>query len=98
MLRPHGYVTVYGERGLIEHDSITCGHCNRIVFVKPGSASTVYVLPQLTGPPLETPGAMCHVCMRAVCLSCHEEGRCLPLERRIEQMEARGRMLKAAGV
>lgn len=97
MLRPQGYVSVVGF-SQIEHDTITCGHCNQIVLVKPGSASTVYVLPQMDAPPKEEPGAMCRQCMRPVCLTCHAHGRCLPLELRIEQMEARGRLLKAVGV
>ena len=96
MLRPHGQATVFGDR-IVEHDTITCGHCNGIVLVKPGTASTVYVLPQRVGPPKEEPGAACRVCMRSVCLTCHADGRCTPLERRIEEMEARGRFRAGVG-
>lgn len=98
MRRPQGYATVVGESVFIEHDSISCGHCNQIVFVKPGMGSTVYVFPQLEGPAKEEAGAMCRQCMRAICLTCYAKGRCLPLERRIEQMEAKGRRLKAMGL
>lgn len=98
MLRPQGQITVTGEDTLLERDTLSCGHCTAIVMVKPGTFATTYYLPNLIGPPTEVPGAMCRVCMRPVCLTCHGEGRCLPFERRIEQMEARGRMLRSAGL
>ena len=92
----HGYAMVSGpDVKLKEYDTATCGHCNRIVFTKAGSASTVYLFPQMFGPPKEEAGAMCRVCMRAVCLTWHDDGNCVVLERRLEAMEARGRFLKA---
>lgn len=97
MRRPQGYAQVIGV-GVVEHDSITCGHCSRIVLVKPGTAATVYVLPQMQGPAKEEPGAMCRVCMRHVCLKCHAHGHCAPLEKQIEQMEARGRFFQSVGL
>lgn len=87
MLRPQGQVTVVSPYTIIERDTCVCGHCNTIILVKPLTASTVYLFPQVHGPDKEEPGACCRVCMRAVCLRCHDDGRCLPLERRIEQME-----------
>jgi hypothetical protein len=106
MLRPQGYVTVTDDR-MVERDSITCGHCNQIVIVKPGSAATTYIIQTLHIDPItrhptivnqEEPGAFCRNCMRAICLTCHDAGVCTPLMRRIEQMEARGRMLAAVGL
>lgn len=93
MRRPQGYLSVVGAT-TIELDTATCGHCNQIVMVKPGSFATTYLVADGLHPLKEEPGAMCKVCMRAVCLSCHAVGRCTPLERRIEQMEARGRFLQ----
>jgi hypothetical protein len=99
MRRPQGYATIVSpDHPVIERDSVTCGHCNVVVLVKPGTGATTYLFPQTQGPDTEAPGAMCRVCMRAVCLRCHADGRCMPLEQRIEQMEARDRMLKAAGI
>lgn len=98
MRRPQGYVQVVGGVSEREFDTVTCGHCNQIVLVKPGTALTTYLLPHAVGPHTEEPGACCRVCMRAVCLTCHADGRCTPLERRIEQMEARGRFLSAVGL
>jgi hypothetical protein len=87
VLKPQGYVVVVGGWQDLEFDSITCGHCNQVVLVKAGTASTVYVIPQLCGPAKEEPGAHCRTCDKAVCLKCHDDGRCTPLMRRIEAME-----------
>lgn len=94
MLKPQGFVSVIGY-DVLERDTITCGHCNQIVMVKPGSATTVYYIPQLVGPPKEEPGAGCYTCGKPICLTCYDEGRCTPLERRIEQMEVQGLRNKA---
>jgi hypothetical protein len=97
--RPQGYATFSSpDAPVVERDTAVCGHCNRIVFVKPGTALTTYLIPQLNGPDKEAPGAMCRQCMRQVCLPCHAQGRCTPLERRLERMEARGRFLKSVGL
>jgi len=96
MLKPQGYgVISYEDGARVEHDTISCGHCNQVVIVKPGTAATVYLIPQFLGPDREEPGAFCRQCMSPVCLRCHADGRCLPLMRRIEAMEARGRMFAA---
>lgn len=98
MRKPQGYATVTGDFSIKEFDTISCGHCNRVVMVKPGTGSTVYLFPQLIGPMKEEAGASCRVCMTAVCLKCHDLGSCLPLERKIEEMEARGRMWESMGL
>jgi hypothetical protein len=98
MLRPQGYVTLAApDAPLVERDTITCGHCQRIIFTKPGSVATTYLLPgRLPSDPWrEEPGAGCRVCMRAICLHCHDQGRCTPFERRIEAMEGNRRAIEA---
>ena len=100
MLKPHGYVTVVSDRQQ-SFDSVTCGHCNQIVLTKPATASTVYLVPDpdnRLGPMKEEPGAMCRQCMRAICLQCYADGRCTPLMKRIEAMEAKGRMMAKMGL
>jgi hypothetical protein len=87
MLKPQGYVTVFGDFRTQEFDTISCGHCGLVVHVKPGTASTVYVFPQMDGPPKEEMGAHCRICDTAVCLTCHHVGTCTPRMRRIEAME-----------
>lgn len=104
MRNPQGYVQIVGDAtktlGVTNHegDSITCGHCNVVVLVKPGFGPTVYLYPQMDGTVKEEAGAFCRVCMKPVCLRCHAKGHCTPLMRRIERMEARSRFLAQVGV
>lgn len=104
MLRPQGYATwTDPDAPLVERDTATCGHCNCIVHVKPGTASTVYLLPPPVGAPIgapwtEAPGAGCFICGKPVCLACYADGRCRPWERQLERMEARDRLRRAVGV
>lgn len=98
MRQPGGYVTIVEpDRPLVELDTCGCGHCGATIFTKAGSASTVYLIPTRTpGHYIEEPGAFCRVCMRSVCLPCHEIGTCTPFERQLEIAERRGRLLRAA--
>jgi len=92
------YTTREQDRPLAEYDTTTCGHCQRVIFVKPATACTTYlIVDRATNRFREEPGAFCRVCMQAVCLTCHADGRCTPWERRIEAMEARGRFLQQVG-
>lgn len=104
MFRPQGYITLVGDAPLIERDSISCGHCNQIVMVKPGTVATVYLSTRLHVDPVthvasmvtsEQDGAHCKVCDKAICLACYAKRVCAPLLKRIEQMEARGRLRQA---
>lgn len=96
MRRPQGYVTITGPARTVEYDTASCGHCQRILFTKPGTAATTYLLPGATPdqPWREAPGACCRCCMRPVCLACHAHGRCTPFEARIEAMEGKRRRLQ----
>lgn len=111
MLRPQGQMVVQDpDRPILERDTITCGHCQRIVFVKPGTASTVYLIPAKPKDVTdldainrydEQPGAFCRVCMRAVCLHCHDLGTCRPAEKFLEDIEKAGRrdqFLRSLGI
>lgn len=92
-----GYVTITDpDKPLFERDTITCGHCQKIVFVKPGTACTVYLIPirpkdehdlEVIGRYLEEAGAFCAVCQRPICLPCHDVGTCRTWEQLIESME-----------
>jgi len=88
MRLPRGYATIADPlASLQEYDTTLCGHCGKVIFVKPGTVSTVYLIPQRIGGFKEEPGAGCRVCMSSVCLPCHDRGTCTPLERKIAQME-----------
>ena len=89
-MRHQGYVTIVDpDRPLFERDTTSCGHCQRVIFLKPGSGVTVYLIPHRDGRWTEESGAFCRVCMRPVCLVCHDKGTCTPIEKQLEQMEAR---------
>jgi len=97
MLRPGGYSVLNDpDRPLAEADTITCGHCQRVVFIKPGLGATVYLIySPTTGLWTEEAGAGCHVCGSPVCLSCHDKRTCTPWEKQMEAQEQRARLLTA---
>ena len=80
-----------------EWDTAQCSHCQRVIFLKPGTAGTVYL--RLTTPTevVEEPGAFCVHCMHAICLGCATIGRCVPWERRLEMAESRDRLKRSVG-
>lgn len=82
----------------VERDTITCGHCQRVVFTKPGTVATVYLLPHPPDPDTEVAGAFCRICMRSVCLRCDAHGHCTPFELAIERQESRMRLRQVVGV
>lgn len=100
MRNPTGYATIVEpDRPLVERDSTSCGHCGSVIFVKPHTASTVYlILDRQTLQWREASGAFCRVCMRPVCLTCHAHGRCTPWEKKLEAAEARDRLCRAVGI
>jgi len=80
-------------------DTVSCGHCQRVIVVKPGTASTVYLtFDRQSWTWKEEAGAFCRVCMRPICLPCCDLGRCLPWEKTLEASEARDRLRRSAGV
>ena len=89
MRRPQGYATIVDpDRPLLERDTAQCCHCGCVIFVKPLTAATVYLIFNRTDWRWEeVPGASCWHCQRPVCLSCHADGRCLPLEYQLERAE-----------
>lgn len=92
MRRPDGYATILDpDAPLIERDTAQCAHCGCIITTKPGTLSTVYLISTITPTGLivteEVPGAGCWHCDAPVCLACHALGTCLPLERRLAQLE-----------
>jgi hypothetical protein len=92
VLKPQGYATVFTAGGrVIEHDTITCSHCMRVILVKPNTLSRIYLFPQLDGSMREEPGAGCLKCGKPICLSCCDVGTCTPAEKMLEFMEKVGR-------
>ena len=88
-MRAHGYLTISGpDVRVVERDTVGCAHCAKVIVVKPGTATTVYLIPRRDGTWIEEPGAGCSVCMRPMCLPCHDIGVCRPVEKWLEIMES----------
>ena len=85
MRNPGGFAVVSDSAGrtVAEWDTFTCGHCNRIVRVRPRATP-------------EQLGGVCRMCMKHTCPGCDARGVCTPFEKRLEAIEARARLLRAA--
>lgn len=86
MRRSGGYaVWSYDDGRVVETDSFTCGHDQRVVFVPAGADPASL-------------GGFCKQCMRLICPRCVAAGTCTPFEQALDRMEARGRFLQSAGL
>jgi hypothetical protein len=77
------YSILVGPNAVVERDSFTCGHCQRIVFVPPGRSATDI-------------GGGCRICHHLICGRCVDLGICKPFEQQIAEIERnweRDRML-----
>jgi hypothetical protein len=97
MLRPLGYgVAKEPGKADVEEETSTCAHCNFVVFVLPG------FLPRTLDANNEAKSLPhCRMCDRDICLRCGDRldlDGCDPFEKKLERMESRGRLLRAAGV
>lgn len=76
MRNPGGQLLICDDEGREKaFDSFTCGHCNRVSFVKPRQD------------PADI-GGLCKTCMKLICGACVGEP-CRTLEQRIAEEEAR---------
>jgi len=81
--RAQGFIESFGPEGRREIETFTCCHCNSICNVPPPTATEV---------------GFCARCSARECLPCARKNRCVPFEKKLEAMEARGRLLKAMGI
>ncbi len=79
MLKPGGYAISVGPDSTHEMDTITCCHCQTIVFLKP----------QQTG---ADAGGFCRMCMKPICGPCADLGTCTPFEKKLEAIERADRL------
>jgi hypothetical protein len=77
MRNPGGYAVLTSPSKLVEADTFTCIHCNRIVFVKPRASAA-------------ESGGWCCLCNKAICPTCIGKP-CDPFEKKLKRMEDRGR-------
>jgi len=88
--RAQGYaILTEPDRPTKENDTFTCGHCNRVVFVKPDADPVTY-------------GGWCGGCTRLICPACEAEKvrtlACRPFEKWLEQQEAKQTTRRSLGL
>lgn len=90
--RTTGYSTICAPDdcgGIVEQESFTCKHCQKIVFVKP-----------LCDP--ADMGGLCKVCDGLICPGCYAKrmagGPCDPWEEKMKRMEARDATRRSMGL
>lgn len=76
MSQARGYAVLSSPATTKEYDTITCAHCNSIVFLKKEGAD---------------PGGFCRHCMKGVCGKCADQGKCTPFEKKLAAYERRMR-------
>ena len=82
MRNPQGYVTISDVEGsVLEYDTFTCSHCQKIVEVKPHCD------------PADA-GGLCRICDGYVCPICTDKGTCTTWEKKMEVMESREELFK----
>lgn len=74
-----GYAIITSPDGIVEMDTITCGHCNRVRHRKPLPGGRMQALDDIS--------VKCLGCGKRQCFDCAKLQRCIPLERQIEAME-----------
>jgi hypothetical protein len=86
MHRPGGYLVGLGPEGIErEADTFTCCHCNRVVPV--GARERAADI-----------GGFCRCCAGLICGPCVDDGRCRPLEKRLQAQERRAATLRSYGM
>jgi hypothetical protein len=86
MHKPGGYLVGHGPEG-IEHeaDTFSCRHCNRVVQVGARERGADI-------------GGFCRCCTGLICGPCVDDGRCIPLEKRLQAHERRADTLRSYGL
>ena len=79
MRNPGGFAqSVYPEGAVVECDTFTCNHCQKVSFVWTGMD------------PYEIGGG-CRICHGLICSKCVDKGTCTPW---VEQMEINARKME----
>lgn len=77
-LRHEGYLAEYADGKTIEHKTITCSHCSKVMIIK------FMQLPEN----IEY-GGYCRGCDRHICADCYAKPTCKPIEKWCEEIEKR---------
>lgn len=81
--RALGFIEITGPEGRREIETFTCCHCNGVADVPPPTATEV---------------GFCSLCQARECLPCARKNKCVPFEKKLEAMEARGRLRASMGI
>lgn len=82
MRKQQGELTVTGVDGTERYETITCGHCNCVVVMKPDADPA-------------TLGGYCQCCMKNTCNKPRCNASCRPFEKRLEAFERRAALRRA---
>lgn len=85
MRRPGGYLICTSPDGVVEQETFTCAHDQRIVVV-PHRADPTEI------------GGMCYQCMKLVCPRCVAAAVCSPFEKKLDAIERRHDTLRSYGL
>lgn len=85
MRQPQGYATLTDPSGVVEADTFSCHHCQRIVTVPPRAD------------PADL-GGLCKTCMKLICPRCVDLRTCTPWEESMARMEAREAARRSYGI
>lgn len=66
-----------------EWDTLTCCHCQRIIFIEVGK---------------DIPGGFCDKCNKNTCEACHQIGTCRPFEKWLEEVERKATRESRLGI
>lgn len=84
MLRPGGYECITYPDRVVQHDTATCAHCNKVFRVGVHERA-------------EDIGGLCKSCMKLICPSCVGLS-CDPIEEKLKRWEARQDALRSYGM
>lgn len=86
MRKPQGYASIVDPNApLVEMDTFTCYHCNKVIHIKPRENP-------------EDVGGLCKICMGLICSTCVDNGVCDPFEKKLKRMDDRYNTLKSYGI
>lgn len=93
-----GYATIVDPTSsrTVEMDTITCAHCQRLVFLHDTTGRRKRAEDVNAGK--HDPGGFCRCCKSNICGPCADKGTCTPFMKKIEAIEARARLMCAIGV
>ena len=77
-LRHEGYLAEYTERGTIEHRTVTCAHCSKVMIIR-----FMHLAENMEY------GGYCRGCDRHICATCYAVPTCKPIEKWCDEVEAK---------